>query len=102
MFHRRFERDTRTRRRAAYDFGQALTNGFDRLFRTDALVKADRTPYEVIHQKGLLKLRYYPPLQDRHIQVGDDTLRVAETRHRTPIVLVPPLAASTPRVNGFV
>lgn len=92
---RRFERDAHPRRRTAHDLGQALTNGFDRLFRTDALVKADQTPYEVIHQDGLLRLRYYPPLEASHIQVGDDTVPVSKAQHRTPIVLVPPLAAST-------
>lgn len=72
-----------------------LTNGYDRLFNTDSLVKADLTPYQVILDHGLLKLRYYPPLQEKHILVGERRKTVRQKRHRTPIVLVPPLAAST-------
>lgn len=74
---------------------RAMRNGFDRLFRQERLVKADMTPYEVLLHDGLLKLRYYPPLETDTIRVGQDTVDVADKDHKTPVVLVPPLAAST-------
>lgn len=90
---RRFTPDARPGR--AGGLSQALTNGYDRLFRPERLIKADQTPYEVLVESGLLKLRHYPPLTSRTIRVGDDRIPVARRRHRTPVVLVPPLAAST-------
>ena len=37
------------------------TNARDRLFRPEQLVQAGKTPFEVIYDDGLAKLRYYPP-----------------------------------------
>ena len=93
---RRFARDAPSNARAqAGGLSDFLRNGYDRLFNTDSLVKADLTPYQVLLDRGLLKLRYYPPLTDSHIQVGQQRIPVRKKRHRTPVVLVPPLAAST-------
>lgn len=89
---------SRIRRRAANarDTAQrALINGRDWLRDDSQLYRADQTPYEVIHRFGLMAVRYYPPLTEASIPVGDETLDVAEQEHVTPIVLVPPLAAST-------
>lgn len=92
---RRFSPDARTDRTGQGTVGQFLNNGFDRLFRPDALVKAELTPFQILYQRDLLRVRYYPPLTEESIQVGDQEIPVAQQRHRTPIVLVPPLAAST-------
>lgn len=72
-----------------------MTNGRDWLRNDNELYRAERTPYAVIHRFGLMAVRYYPPLVDRQIPVGDDSMAVAGHEHATPIVLVPPLAAST-------
>ncbi|MDN5862116.1 MAG: alpha/beta fold hydrolase [Salinisphaera sp.] len=92
---RRFAPDAHGQDSGQGNLGQFLTNGFDRLFRPDLLVKADLTPYELLLEQDLLKLRYYPPLTDASIVVGNREIPVAQTRHRTPVVLIPPLAAST-------
>lgn len=93
---RRFARDApNSAREGAGTVSDFLRNGYDRLFNIKSLVKSDQTPYEVLFDRGLLKLRYYPPLSESHIQVGERRVTVKKTRHRTPIVLVPPLAAST-------
>jgi len=56
----------------------------DRLLHSDSLVQAGKTPYEVIsddvQNQGMVKLRYYPPLPGY------------PTKHRVPLVIVPPLA----------
>jgi polyhydroxyalkanoate synthase len=63
-----------------------LINLRDRLFRTDNLIKAGKTPfntiYEDVESKGLVKLRHYPAPD------GYPTL------HAIPIVIVPPLAVN--------
>ncbi|MEC7118853.1 MAG: alpha/beta fold hydrolase, partial [Pseudomonadota bacterium] len=55
-------------------------NARDRLFRTEQLVQAGKTPFEVIYDDGLAKLRHYPASAD------------CPTRHRVPLVIVAPLA----------
>lgn len=92
---RRFSPDAHTDRTGQGSLGQFLANGYDRLFRPNVLVKSELTPYEVLHEQGLLKLRYYPPLSQSTIYAGAEEIPVAHTRRRTPVVLVPPLAAST-------
>lgn len=57
-----------------------LINARDRLFRAETLIQAGRTPFQVIHDDGLARLRYYPPLPD------------CPTQHRIPLVIVSPLA----------
>jgi polyhydroxyalkanoate synthase len=87
---------TRRRLRRTPDIARrALTNGRDWLFDEGRLYQGDQTPFEVIHRLGLMSVRYYPPLAEDSIAVGDERLPVANHEHATPIVLVPPLAAST-------
>ncbi|MDO9451459.1 MAG: alpha/beta fold hydrolase [Stagnimonas sp.] len=58
-----------------------------------SFVVADLTPYDLIHQDGLLSVRRYRPLDEAEITVGETTQPVRAKRHRVPILLVPPLAA---------
>ena len=71
-----------------------LKNTFDRVFRASSLVQAGKTPFEVLHTDGLVSLRYYPPLSESTIELDDMTIAVEQTRHKTPIVIVPPLAVN--------
>ena len=70
----------------------ALGNAGDRFLRAEKLTLADQTPYQVLHDDGLIKLRYYTPLSDERIPVDGETLQVEKRRHRVPVVIVPPLA----------
>ena len=72
-----------------------LGNASDRLFRSQRLVQADSTPYRVLHDDGLVKLRYYPPLAASELPLeSGETVAVRRRPHRTPLVLVPPLAVN--------
>lgn len=71
-----------------------MRNARDRFLRTDTLVLAERTPYDVIHDNGLVKLRHYRPLHDTSIHVDGQPLAVASSRQRVPLVIVPPLAVN--------
>ncbi len=70
-----------------------LTHAIERLGNADSFVAADQTPYELIHENGLLSVRRYQPLTEAEIVIGERTLPVRKKRHRVPVVLVPPLAA---------
>ena len=53
---------------------RVLTNANDRFLRTRELTLSDQTPYEILHDNGLVKLRHYLPLTDTEIPLGNGTL----------------------------
>ena len=69
-------------------------NAFDRVFRAASLVQAGQTPFETLHSDGLVSLRYYPPLQEDFIELDGMVIPVERKTHRTPIVIIPPLAVN--------
>ena len=72
-------------------------NARQRLLSPEALVESERTPFEVIFEQDGIRLRYYPPLEVDVISLADGPVSVNRTPHRTPLVLVAPLA-----VNMFI
>lgn len=69
-------------------------NAFDRVFRAASLVQAGQTPFETLHSDGLVSLRYYPPLAEDFIELDGEEIQVQRQSHKTPIVIVPPLAVN--------
>lgn len=78
---------------------QAVTianNAYDRLFRSDTLIKSDLTSKQEIHHNGLMSVHYYPPLQEGSIELNDGSTMTVETKLKpVPLIIVPPLAASS-------
>ena len=70
-----------------------ISNAIERRLSSDSFIVANQTPFEVIHESGLLSVRKYLPLTENSIKSGTETYSVATTQHRIPILLVPPLAA---------
>lgn len=73
---------------------QILGNARDRLLRTHEISRAGLTPFDVIHDNGLVSLRHYKPLTEKTIPVETDTLKVSKKHYRVPLVIVPPLAVN--------
>jgi len=69
-------------------------NAFDRVFRAASLVQAGQTPFETLYSDGLVSLRYYPPLQEDFVELDGMVIPVERKTHRTPIVIIPPLAVN--------
>jgi polyhydroxyalkanoate synthase len=74
---------------------QWLSVAVERATDSEAFFAAEQTPFEVLLDDGLMRLRYYPPLEHDHITAGKQELAVARREHAVPLLLVPPLAAST-------
>ena len=74
--------------------GRLAANARDRLFAPASLVQAEKTPFEVIHQDDIVRLRYYPPLAESRISVGGQSLPVQRETFPVPLVLVAPLAVN--------
>lgn len=73
---------------------EVANNAFDRIFLPGTMVRSSLTPHEVIHTYGITSVRYYLPLEEDQIELGDGSRMIAlgET-HGVPLVFVPPLAA---------
>lgn len=70
-----------------------IGNAVERRVNAEHFIVANQTPFEVIHQNGLLTVRKYAPLLEDEIAVGDGTIPVRKKLHRIPVLLIPPLAA---------
>ncbi|PPE75048.1 alpha/beta hydrolase [Solimonas fluminis] len=81
-------------RRLARTATHSTVNLRDRLLRSEELVQAERTPFEVIHREGIAQLRYYPPLAQDEIELPDQRVPVQRQTHAVPLVLVSPLAVN--------
>jgi polyhydroxyalkanoate synthase len=73
---------------------RVLGNARDRLLHAQEISQAGLTPYDIIHDNGLVSLRHYRPLHEDAILVDGESLRVNRNRHRIPLVIVPPLAVN--------
>lgn len=71
-----------------------LGNARDRLLHSSEISQAGLTPYDVIHDDGLVSLRHYRPLMEASIEVDGETMPVTRVRQRLPLVIVPPLAVN--------
>ena len=73
---------------------EVANNAFDRIFLPGTMVRSEQTPHEVIHTYGITSVRYYPPLEEEEIELGDGSKMTAQGEtHGVPLVFVPPLAA---------
>ncbi|TVP59169.1 MAG: alpha/beta fold hydrolase [Halomonadaceae bacterium] len=73
----------------------SLINAVEKRLFTDNFIVSNQTPYREIHSDRLMSVRHYLPLEEDEILVGDAWEGVNRQRHRTPVVLVPPLAATS-------
>lgn len=67
-------------------------NARDRFLRCHEISVAGLTPFDVIHENGLVSLRHYRPLQDEAITIDGTNIPVSAQKQRIPLVIVPPLA----------
>lgn len=70
-----------------------VSHAIERRLSGDSFIAANQTPFEKIHEDGLLSVRKYAPLPETEITAGGEVYPVRTERHRIPILLVPPLAA---------
>lgn len=71
-----------------------VRNARDRFLRTETLVQANQTAFDVVHDNGLVQLRHYRPLTDSTVMMDGASMPVSSQRQRVPLVIVPPLAVN--------
>ncbi len=69
-------------------------NALERTLFTENFIVSNLTPYEEIFRDGIVSVRHYLPLDEPEIALEGGSMPVARERHRVPLVLVPPLAAT--------
>jgi polyhydroxyalkanoate synthase len=72
-----------------------VSNAIERRYSAENFLVAGQTPFATIYSDGLISVRRYAPLDGDEIALGAGTRKVTATRHRVPVVLVPPLAATS-------
>ncbi|MGQ7275532.1 alpha/beta fold hydrolase [Marinobacter sp. V034] len=73
----------------------AAINAAERRLYSDHFNVSNRSPYDVIYADGIMSVRHYYPLEVDEITVGTEPMSVAPDRHPVPLILVPPLAATS-------
>lgn len=76
------------RAKTAYAF---MNNAVQRRVNKQKYLQLDKTPHEIIHQNGLMTVKYYFPLEVESVSIDGQLLNVRKKRFATPIILVPPL-----------
>src|SRR5690554_7716209 len=70
-------------------------NALERRLFSENLIVSNLRAYEEILRDGVMSVRHYLPLKETEIQVGEMVVPVRQQRNRVPLVLVPPLAATS-------
>lgn len=91
VVRKRLERESAVLKKQA---AKVLANANDRFLRLNDITLADKSPFTVVHDNGLVQVRHYLPLTEKHIQAGTERIKVASKKHRVPVVIVPPLAVN--------
>ncbi|MBF7731749.1 alpha/beta fold hydrolase [Pseudomonas sp. N040] len=74
----------------------SASNGFDWLFRRDQLIKSGLSDFDLVHDGGLMTVRYYSLTGQRSIELADGSqLPIKSRKHAVPLVLVPPLGVTS-------
>jgi len=72
-----------------------ILDALERHLFTQNFIVSNLTPYHEIYREDIMTVRHYLPLQGSRITIGEHSMAVSESRHRVPLVLVPPLAATS-------
>ncbi|MEQ5837015.1 alpha/beta fold hydrolase [Marinobacter sp. NFXS9] len=73
----------------------AAVHSVERRLLSDNFNISNQTPYRTIHRDGIMSVRHYQPLGVDEIRVGNEPLSVSPHCFRVPVLLVPPLAATS-------
>ncbi|NOY68045.1 MAG: alpha/beta fold hydrolase [Deltaproteobacteria bacterium] len=71
----------------------AMVNATERVVNKDALNLTGMTGHSVIYRDDILSVLHYDPLDEEEITIGNRTIPVQKSTHKTPLVYIPPLLA---------
>lgn len=89
----------RAPRSASPSLGQkafwSIINTLEKRLFKDNFVISNQTPYQEILRERIMSVRHYPRIQLAPTKAGSKRHKYSKVTHRLPLVLVPPLAATS-------
>ena len=73
----------------------SVRHGVEQTLFSENFVIADLSPYDVIYADGIMSVRHYQALRESEIEIAGETVTVEAASNRIPVLLVPPLAATS-------
>lgn len=73
----------------------SVRHGVEQTLFSENFVIADLSPYDVIYADGIMSVRHYQALRESEIEIAGETVTVEAVSNRIPVLLVPPLAATS-------
>lgn len=73
----------------------SVLNGVEQYLAEDNFIISNLSPYETILEDRIMSVRHYLPLEEDVIEIAGEEIPVAKKKHRMPLLLVPPLAATS-------
>ena len=73
----------------------SVLNGVEQYVFSENFIVSNLSDYEEIFSDGIMSVRHYQALGDSEIEVSGEKVKVEKTHHKIPVVLVPPLAATS-------
>lgn len=74
---------------------KSIRHALEQFYFRDNFVLSDQSHYEVVHSDRIMSLRHYLPIDDDAIEIAGETLNVSKIKYKTPLILVPPLSATS-------
>ena len=75
----------------------SVLNGVEQYVFAENFIVSNLSPYEEILSEGIMSVRHYAPLKETEIEISGIKIPVSKNKLRVPVVLVPPLAATSMR-----
>tara|TARA_R110001592_G_scaffold175466_2_gene414641 strand:+ start:3764 stop:4894 length:1131 start_codon:yes stop_codon:yes gene_type:complete len=73
----------------------SVVNGIEQYVFAENFIVSNLSPYEEILSEGIMSVRHYHALKESEIEVSGQKIKVNEKHFRVPVVLIPPLAATS-------
>ncbi len=73
----------------------SVLNGIEQTVFADNFIISNLSPYDVIFSDRIMSVRHYHALDEDVIEIAGEELEVEQGKHRVPVLLVPPLAATS-------
>lgn len=76
-------------------FFWSILNGVEQYVFSENFIVSNLSPYDEIFADGIMSVRHYQPLKEKEIEIAGVKIPVNDKKLRVPVVLIPPLAATS-------
>ena len=73
----------------------SVLNGVEQYVFSENFIVSNLSPYDEIYSEGIMSVRHYQALNEKEIEVAGQKVAVNKKRLRVPVILIPPLAATS-------